>query len=158
VSSIDPGEPDKPNGCWIWKLTDTDGDGKADKREKLYGPFGIKDTHGMVNSFTLMPDGWVYACHGFSNESKVKGTDGHEIQVQSGNVLRFRPDGSRIEVYSRGQVNPFGLTVDPYFNIYTSDCHSKPITQVIRGAYYDSFGKPHDGLGFGPSMMAHGHN
>ena len=32
----------------IWFLRDTDGDGRADKREKLYGPLGFeRDTHGM---------------------------------------------------------------------------------------------------------------
>jgi putative heme-binding domain-containing protein len=42
--------------------------------------------------------------------------------------------------------------------LYTADCHSKPITQLIPGAYYDSFGKPHDGLGFAPHVTAHSHN
>jgi putative heme-binding domain-containing protein len=159
VSSIDPGPEGskQPAGCYIWKLTDTKGTGKADLKEKLYGPFGIRDTHGMVNSFTLMPDGWVYACHGFANEDKVKGTDGHEAPMQSGSVFRFRPDGRRIEVYSRGEVNPFGLTHDSFFNLYDADCHSKPITQLIRGAVYESFGKPHDGLGYGPNMINHDH-
>ncbi|MBX9625811.1 MAG: c-type cytochrome [Gemmataceae bacterium] len=142
----------------ILKLTDTDGDGKADKREVLFKGFGTRDTHGMTNSFTLMPDGWVYACHGFANDSKVKGTDGHEVVMNSGHTFRFRPDGSRIEVVTRGQVNPFGIAVDPWFNLYTADCHSKPITQVIPGAYYDSFGKPHDGLGYGPHVTRHDHN
>ena len=32
------------------------------------------------------------------------------------------------------------------------------MTQLIRGAYYDSFGKPHDGLGYGPNMMEHMHD
>jgi putative heme-binding domain-containing protein len=159
VSSIDPGDGKgvEPS-CWIWKLTDTDGDGKADKREKLYGPFGVLDTHGMVNSFLLMPDGWVYACHGYRNTSRVKGTDGQELVMNSGNTFRFRPDGSHIEIWTRGQVNPFGMTIDPYFNIYNADCHSKPITQLIHGGTYDSFGKPHDGLGFAPTMMDHIHN
>ncbi len=159
VSSIDPG-PDgskKDAGCYIWKLTDTDGDGKADKRERLYGPFGTRDTHGTVNSFTLMPDGWIYACHGYANEDNVKGRDGHQIHMQSGNTFRFRPDGSRIEVFTHGQVNPFGMTFDPWFNLYTADCHSKPITQLIRGGYYQSFGKPNDGLGFAPDMINHDH-
>ncbi len=141
----------------ILKLTDTDSDGKADKREVLFTGFGTRDTHGMYNSFTLLPDGWVYACHGFSNESTVKGKDGHEVHMQSGHVFRFRPDGSRIEIVSRGQVNPFGMTVDPWFNLYTADCHSKPITQIIPGAYYQSFGKPHDGLGFAPHVTQHNH-
>lgn len=141
----------------ILKLTDTDGDGKADRREVLFTGFGSRDTHGMYNSFTLMPDGWVYACHGFANDSKVKGKDGHEIVMNSGHTFRFRPDGSRIEVYTRGQVNPFGMTVDPWFNLYTADCHSRPITQLIHGAYYDSFGKPHDGLGYAPHVTQHQH-
>jgi putative heme-binding domain-containing protein len=77
--------------------------------------------------------------------------------MQSGNTFRFRPDGRRIEVFTRGQVNPFGMTFDPFFNLYTADCHSKPITQLIRGAVYQSFGKPHDGLGFAPHVTAHEH-
>lgn len=142
----------------ILKLTDTDGDMKADKREVLFEGFGFKDTHGMTNSFTLLPDGWVYACHGFANDSKVKGKDGHEVTMHSGHTFRFKPDGSRIEVFTRGQVNPFGIAVDPWLNLYTADCHSKPVTQLIRGAYYDSFGKPHDGLGYAPHVYSHLHN
>ena len=34
----------------IWKLTDTDGDGKADRREVLSGPFDVADTHGNQNA------------------------------------------------------------------------------------------------------------
>ena len=49
------------------------------------------------------------------------------------------------------------MAVDPWFNLYTADCHSKPITQLIRGAYYESFGKPHDGLGFAPHVTSHDH-
>lgn len=141
----------------ILKLTDTDGDGKADKREVLFEGFGNQDTHGMTNSFTLMPDGWIYACHGYLNASKVKGRDGHEVSMQSGNTFRFRPDGSRIEVFTRGQVNPFGMCTDPWLNLYTADCHSRPMTQLIHGAHYDSFGKPHDGLGYAPHVINHMH-
>ena len=142
----------------ILKLTDTDGDGKADKREDLFSGFGYRDTHGMYNSYTPLPDGWIYACHGYLNDSTVKGKDGHEVKMNSGNTFRFKPDGSRIEVFTRGQVNPFGMCVDPWLNIYTADCHSKPVTQLIRGAHYDSFGKPHDGLGYAPHVYQHLHD
>lgn len=141
----------------IVRYTDTDGDGKSDKKETILTGFGSRDTHGMMNSFVLLPDGWVYACHGFSNESVVKAKDGSEVRMQSGNTFRFRPDGSRVEPWTFGQVNPFGMTVDPWLNLYTADCHSKPITQLIRGSYYDSFGKPHDGLGYGPHVTRHDH-
>ena len=141
----------------VLRLTDTDGDGTADKREVILSGFGTKDTHGMTNSFVLKPDGWVYACHGFSNESKVTAKDGSTVAMQSGHTYRFRPDGSRVEPWTAGQVNPFGMTADPAGNLYTADCHSKPVTQLIRGATYQSFSKPHDGLGFAPHATRHDH-
>ena len=63
----------------IWRLTDTDGDGVADKREVAYQTFGSRDTHGMANNFRWGFDGWIYACHGFSNTSEVTGADGSKV-------------------------------------------------------------------------------
>jgi putative heme-binding domain-containing protein len=137
----------------IWRLTDTEGKGRADKRDVFVGTIGHNDTHGMTNSFTWGFDGWIYATHGFSNTSTLKGSDGKAITMNSGNTYRMRPDGSHVEQFTWGQVNPFGLTFDPLGNLFSADCHTKPIMMLLRGAYYDSFGKPHDGLGYGPEMM-----
>jgi putative heme-binding domain-containing protein len=143
----------------IWHFQDTDGDGKADKRDVLFGPLGWeRDTHGMNSSFRRGYDGWIYATHGFNNNSVLKGRDGSEIRINSGNTYRIRPDGSRVEINTWGQVNPFGLTFDPMGNLYSADCHSSPIYQLLRGGYYPSFGKPDDGLGFAPTLMQHSHN
>src|SRR5262249_1776754 len=131
-----------------------DGSGKAGERKVLYSGYGTKDTHGMTGSFTLHFDGWVYSVHGFANDSTVKGSDGQALHMQSGNTYRLRLDGSHVEAFTRGQVNPFGLTLDPLGNVYSADCHSQPIYQLLRGAYYPSFGKPDDGLGFGPEMFS----
>lgn len=137
---------------------DTDGDDKADKVTKLFGPMGFeRDTHGMNNSFRRGFDGWLYANHGFNNQTSVSGSDGHNIKMHSGNTYRMRLDGSRIEHFTHGQVNPFGSTFDEKGNLFTADCHSKPIYQILRGGYYPSFGKPHDGLGFVKPMMEHLH-
>ncbi|HEV3168298.1 MAG TPA: PVC-type heme-binding CxxCH protein, partial [Isosphaeraceae bacterium] len=141
----------------VYRLTDTDGDGKADRREPAYSEYESRDTHGMTNSFTWGFDGWIYACHGFSNTSTVKGSDKSPITMNSGNSYRFRPDGSHVEYFTHGQVNPFGLCFDPLGNLYSADCHSKPVYMLLRGAYYPSFGKPDDGLGFGPEMVSHDH-
>ena len=137
---------------------DTDGDHKADKVTKLFGPMGFeRDTHGMNNSFRRGFDGWLYANHGFNNQTSVSGSDGHKIEMHSGNTYRMRLDGSRIEHFTHGQVNPFGSTFDEKGNLFTADCHSKPIYQILRGGYYPSFGKPDDGLGFVKPMMDHLH-
>ena len=53
--------------------------------------------------------------------------------------------------------NLINMALDPLFNWFTADCHSKPVYQLLRGGYYPSFGKPHDGLGFVPPMMDHDH-
>jgi putative heme-binding domain-containing protein len=152
------------NGCiaWsipnLWYLEDTDGDGVCDKRSVLFGPLGWeKDTHGNISSYRRGTDGWVYATHGFNNTSHFAAHDGSTLDVNSGNTFRFRTDGSRIEGHTWGQVNPFGLAWDARGNLYSADCHSSPIYQLLRGAFYPSFGKPHDGLGFGPVTIQHSH-
>jgi len=139
-------------GCY-----DTDGDGRIDRRSVLYTEFGSADAHGMNNGFTRWLDGWIYACHGYTNSSTVKGSDGQSITMVSGNGYRFRADGSHIEHTWFGQVNPYGIAFDPLGNLFTADCHSKPAYCLLRGAYYPSFGKPHDGLGFGPKLIDHSH-
>ncbi len=139
-------------------LRDNDGDDKADERIKILGPFDTtRDTHGMVNGLRRGPDGLIYACHGFNNQSNVTAKDGSNVKLISGNTLRFRDDGSRVEQWTMGQVNPFGLAADDWGNLYSADCHSKPITALLPGGCYPSFGRPHDGLGFAPSMMDHLH-
>jgi putative heme-binding domain-containing protein len=168
-------KPEHQSGCiaWsipnIWYFYDTTGDGKCDQREVLFGPLGFeKDTHGMCSSFRMGPDGWVYGTHGFNNTSHFRvreknlkgarpGDPGTQLDLDSGNVYRFRPDGSRIEIWSWGQVNPFGLAFDRRGNLYSADCHSAPVYQLLRGAHYPSFGKGHEGLGFGPAMIKHHH-
>ena len=142
----------------IWFLRDTDNDGVCDKREILYGPIGYdRDTHGMCNAFRRGFDGWLYSCHGFNNNTSLKGKDGNVVTMSSGNTFRMRLDGSRVEHFTHGQVNPFGQTFDPFGNQLTADCHTKPITLLLPGGYYESFGKPHDGLGYVPNVMDHLH-
>ncbi len=142
----------------IWRFHDTNGDGRADTRERLYGPLGWqRDAHGLNSSFTRGYDGWLYITHGFNNDTTVSGRDGHEIHMNSGNTYRIRLDGSRVEHNTWGQVNPFGLCFDSLGNLYSADCHSEPVYQLLRGGYYPSFGKPDDGLGFAPSMIFHDH-
>ncbi|MCA9210018.1 MAG: HEAT repeat domain-containing protein, partial [Planctomycetales bacterium] len=142
----------------IWHFADTDGDGCADRREILYGPLGEpRDTHGMQNGFRRGFDGWLYVNHGFNNETTITARDGSSIQLHSGNSYRIRLDGSRVEQFTWGQVNPFGSTFLPDGDLVNADCHSKPLSLLLRGGYYPSFGKPDDGLGFVQPIMDHSH-
>jgi putative heme-binding domain-containing protein len=135
----------------IYRFIDSTRDGRADGRTELIGPFQFVDTHGMVSSLVRGFDGWVHACHGFANDSTVVGSDGHVVRLVSGNTFRFRPDGSRVEQTTRGRVNPFGQVYDERGYLYSTDCHSAPLYQLIRGGDYPQFGRA-PGMGFAPVM------
>ncbi len=142
---------------YVYRYFDLDGDDRADQRVVLFGKFGFRDTHGMVSAFTRGFDGWVYACHGFNNVSTARGADGSAITMDSGNTFRFTLDGSRVEQFTYGQVNPFGLTFDPLGNLYSVDSHTQPVYQLQRGGQYPHFTRLPTGLGFGPKMIDHAH-
>src|SRR5712691_4768544 len=54
----------------IYFFQDTNGDGHGDKQELILGRFGFeKDVHGLTGSFRRGYDGWIYADHGYNNET-----------------------------------------------------------------------------------------
>ncbi len=139
----------------VYRFTDRDGDGISDGKSVLLGPFGYKDTHGMVNNFFRGFDGWIHACHGFTNSSTVAGSDGDSITMVSGNTFRFQPDGSRVEQTTNGRINPFGSAMDERGYLYSVDCHSKPIFQLIPGGDYPQWGRKDPAIGYAPEMMSY---
>lgn len=138
---------------YMYRFADANKDGKPESSKIMFGPFGYADTHGMVSNFIRGYDGWVHACHGFTNLSIFAGADGDSIKLVSGNTFRFRLDGSRVEQVTFGQVNPFGLAYDKYGYIYSTDSHSSPLYQLINGGDYPHFGKVPI-MGFGPDMKS----
>lgn len=135
----------------VYRFVDSNGDGNAEAKKVLLGPFEHRDTHGMVNNLMRGYDGWIHACHGFTNRSTVAGADGDSITMISGNTFRFRPDGSRVEHFTHGRINPFGLAYDELGYLYSTDCHTSPLYQLIRGADYTQWGKE-EAMGFAPDM------
>jgi len=96
----------------IWFLEDTDVDLVADKRTKLYTGLGNGDTHAVINNLRWGLDGWIYATHGYSaGQVKALGApDKPEVGIGSG-VVRFKPDGTGIEMYSSRGGNTWGLSM-----------------------------------------------
>ena len=135
----------------VYRFTDKNGDGVVDSQKKFLGPFEYKDTHGMVNNFIRGYDGWIHGCHGYSNRSVVAGADGDSIRLISGNTFRLKPDGSHVEKTTDGRINPFGLAWDELGYLYSTDCHTSPLYQLIRGGDYTQWGKE-ETMGFAPEM------
>ncbi|EMI18703.1 membrane-bound dehydrogenase domain protein [Rhodopirellula maiorica SM1] len=141
----------------IFHVVDDNHDGQSDAITTRYTRFGNIDVHGNASSFTRGIDGWIYGCHGFSNHSEVSDASGNVVKLHSGNTYRFRDDGSHFELWTAGQVNPFGMTFDPLGNLFNSDCHSKPVYQLLRGATYPQFSGNPPPIGYGPTMIDHQH-
>jgi putative membrane-bound dehydrogenase-like protein len=94
----------------ILLLRDTDGDGHADRRQVLYTGLGTGDRHAVLNNLRWGLDGWIYATHGYSGSPKVTSGDGtKDFGAIGSGVLRFRPDGSMIEMVSAKAGNCWGV-------------------------------------------------
>lgn len=126
----------------LW-LRDTDADGKCDKVEKLYTKLGTGDTHAVINNPRMGWDGWIYATHGYSASSDVTSGDGanHFGNIGSG-VVRFKPDGSKIEQYSSKGGNTWGLTITGDNRVmWTQPTSGTLLNQVILPEYALARGK-----------------
>ncbi|HYR57563.1 MAG TPA: PVC-type heme-binding CxxCH protein, partial [Chthoniobacteraceae bacterium] len=86
-------------------------DGRARKVEKLYTGLGTRDTHAVINNPRWGWDGWIYATHGYSSSSEVKNAQGETQGTIGSGVVRFLPDGSKIEQYSSKGGNTWGLQI-----------------------------------------------
>ncbi|MEO5917214.1 MAG: PVC-type heme-binding CxxCH protein [Luteolibacter sp.] len=93
-------------------LRDTDGDGKSDRREVLYTGLGTFDRHSVLNNLRWGLDGWIYATHGYSSSPKVTSGDGkRDFGAIGSGIVRFKPDGSVIEMVSAKSGNCWGVDI-----------------------------------------------
>src|SRR5882672_4375767 len=92
-------------------LSDTDGDGKADKREVTLTGFGVQDSHLFPHQFTRAPGNWIWFAQGAFNYGKVKTTKGVEVQFDQTRMAKFRYDGSDFDITSQGPCNIWGLVL-----------------------------------------------
>lgn len=94
----------------LLKLTDTDNDGIADKREVILSGWKLNVNANSLVGPVMAPDGWLYmqnAIEGFDVTSK----EGKRMKGETARMWRMRPDGSDLEWVSAGGMNnPVELT------------------------------------------------
>jgi len=140
---------------YLSAFRDTDGDGRADRRDdlvtglgpKLPGFNGINDH--VASGVRLGIDGFLYVAVGDKGIPRGVGRDGATISMASGGVIRVRPDGSGLEVVSTGERNPLSVALSAADDVFTygNDDDSKKwpnsLTHHIVGGHH---GYPYDFL------------
>lgn len=117
-------------------LTDTDNDGRADRREVILSGFGHTD-NGSLHGLTFGPDGRLYFTMGEPDGWKLPRGDGTFLEGVAGALFRCGPDGSRPEVVSRGFVNLVEVEFFPSGEIIGTDNWFQPPAGGYRDALVD---------------------
>lgn len=107
------------------EFIDADHDGVAEKQNILVKDiaFGYKDRPAdhTTNGLSLGIDGWLYIAGGDFGFMKATGTDGRTLQHRGGGVIRVRPDGTGLEIYSTGTRNILEVAISPLMDIFARD-------------------------------------
>lgn len=133
----------------LTRLRDTNGDGVADERTEVLTdlgpnapgwPGGFNDH--IVSGIRLGMDGFLYVAVGDKGIPKAHGTDGSELSLRGGGVVRVRPDGSRLELVASGLRNILDVAIDAQGELFTHDNTDDGLgwwtrlTHVVPGGYY----------------------
>jgi putative membrane-bound dehydrogenase-like protein len=85
--------------------------------------FGFADRPAdhTTNGLEIGIDGYLYIAGGDFGFMDAVGTDGKHLQHRGGGVIRFRPDGSGLELVSHGTRNILEVAVGPLMNMFARD-------------------------------------
>lgn len=104
---------------------DDDGDGVSDRTQVLVKGIGFdlgyRGADHTTNGIQVGIDGWIYVAVGDYGFIKAEGTDGKTLQLRGGGIVRVRPDGTELEVVSRGQRNIYDVAISPTMDLFTRD-------------------------------------
>jgi len=110
----------------LWRFRDTNDDGVADERDRVFSGFGVRialrghDMHGLI----FGPDGRLYWSIG-DRGYHLTLADGRVLaDPKSGAVFRCDPDGSNLEIYCTGLRNPQELAFNRFGDLFTGDNNS----------------------------------
>lgn len=136
----------------IWKLTDTNGDGVADRREEWFEGKTLTGCANDLHGPYLGLDGWIYWCKGAFAEQRYARPNGPEFVTRASHIFRRRPEGGFVEpVMTGGMDNPVDVTFTAEGErIFTTTFFQHPgggqRDGLIHAIYGGVYGKAHDVL------------
>lgn len=108
------------NSTEVVFLKDTNGDLKADERTILLSGFGTEDTHHLLHTMRWGPEGLLYFLQSIYIHSHIETPYGVR-RLMGGGVWEFRPETRRLEVISKGLINPWGFEFDRFGQSFACD-------------------------------------
>lgn len=108
------------NSTELLHLSDSDGDGKADRRKIVLSGFGTEDTHHLLHTLRWGHDGCLYMNQSIYIHSHVETPYGVK-RLNGGGIWRFRPETLELDVLAYGLVNPWGHHFDAWGQSFATD-------------------------------------
>ncbi len=126
LHTVIPADTGVLTGMHLSVFTDADQDGVADgPPTRLVSDVSVpkhnqdRGADHTTNGIVMGIDGWIYIAVGDFGMVDARGSDGTLLTMLGGGIVRVRPDGTEMEIYTHGTRNIYDLAIDPFLNIYT---------------------------------------
>jgi putative heme-binding domain-containing protein len=125
-------------------FADSNGIG-TDRRELIAqtnpNPWALDWNDHVPANFRLGMDGFFYIAIGDKGLFGAVGTDGRKLDLQGGGIVRIRPDGSGLEVFSTGVRNILDVALTDEDDLFTYDNTDENqwmgrLTHMVDGGFY----------------------
>lgn len=118
----------KATGMDLVVFEDKNQDGVADGPSKpliehISNPnmLAERGTDHATNGIRMGIDGWIYIAVGDFGFHDAVDRGGKKLTMLGGGIVRVRPDGTEMEIFSHGTRNIYDVAIDPYMNVFTRD-------------------------------------
>lgn len=144
----------------IWKFTDADDDGVAEKREVWFDGKTLTHCANDLHGPYLGPDGWMYWCKGAFAEQSLERTGKPPLTTKAAHIFRRRPEGGPYEhVMTGGMDNPVEIVFTPggeriFSTTFLVHPNQGQRDGLIHAVYGGVYGKDHGALGNHPRTGA----
>jgi putative membrane-bound dehydrogenase-like protein len=120
--------------------------GRGEERKDLLNGLGLKPEDNptrlhCANGVVVGHDGWLYLALG-DNGVNVLRPEGDRLIHHGGGILRCRPDGRNLHLFSTGLRNIYDIALDAELNVFTRDNENDGGTYMVR-VCHSFFGADH---------------
>lgn len=124
------------NSTEVIFLKDANGDLKADERTILLSGFGTEDTHHLLHTMRWGPEGMLYFLQSIYIHSHIETPHGVR-RLMGGGIWEFRPETRRLEIISKGLINPWGFEFDRWGQSFACDgAGSEGVNYIFPGTVF----------------------